>query len=118
VVAWLRGLGYLDDQAYARDRARWLLGPGRAGPRLAERRLLAAGVPSALARGAVAGVLAGPGEEARRCRALAERRARRPLPDLDDRERARMARWLRGRGFSGGAVASALGVHVDDGEDR
>ena len=118
MVAWLRGLGYLDDEAYARERARWQLGPGRTGPRLAERRLVSAGVPPALARAAVADALAEPGEEARRCRALAERRARRPLGGLDDRERARVARWLRGRGFSGGAVASVLGVHVDDGEDR
>ncbi|HYG68088.1 MAG TPA: RecX family transcriptional regulator, partial [Anaeromyxobacteraceae bacterium] len=54
VVAWLRGLGYLDDAAYARARARSLVARGRAGPRLAERRLLAAGIPSASARAAVA----------------------------------------------------------------
>jgi regulatory protein len=118
VLAWLRGLGYLDDEAYARDRARSLLGPGRAGPRLAERRLVAEGIAPPQARAAVAGALPEPGEEARRCRALAERRAGRPPRELDDRERARLARWLRGRGFTGGAVASALGVHVDDGEDR
>jgi regulatory protein len=118
VVEWLRGLGYLDDVAYALDRARSLLRPGRLGPRMAERRLVSAGVPPELALRAVGEALGAPGEEARRCRHLAEHRARRPLSDLDDRERGRLARFLRGRGFSGTAVASALGVYVDDGEDR
>jgi regulatory protein len=118
VVAWLRGLGYLDDVAYALDRARSLLRPGRLGPRMAERRLVDAGVPRPLAQRAVAEALGEPGEEARRCRVLAERRARRPPGELEDRERARLARFLRGRGFSGAAIASALGVYVDDGEDR
>ena len=44
VVAWLRGLGYLDDVALARARARSLTAPGKLGPRGAERRLAAAGV--------------------------------------------------------------------------
>jgi regulatory protein len=121
VVGWLRGLGYLDDAAYAREQARSLLAPGRLGPRLAERRLAAAGVPRDLARRAVVEALAEGGGaaagEAARCRALAERRARAPLGALDERERARLGRFLLGRGFSGAAVASALGVHVDDGGD-
>jgi len=37
VVGWLASLGYLDDAAYARARARALLGPGRAGPRRSRR---------------------------------------------------------------------------------
>jgi len=121
VVAWLRGLGYLDDAAYARERARSLLAPGRHGPRLAERRLAAAGVPRELARRAVAEALAEGGAraggEAARCRVVAERRARGPLDALDARERARLGRFLLGRGFSGAAVAAALGVYVDDGGD-
>ena len=116
VVTWLRGLGYLDDAAFARDRARALVAPGRLGPRLAERRLAAAGIPRDDARRAVAEALGA--DEAARCRLLAERRARRPVPDLDDRERARLGRFLLGRGFSGRAVSSALGVYVDEGEDR
>jgi len=116
VVAWLLGLGYLDDAAYARERARALVALGRLGPRLAELRLAAAGIPRDSARRAVADAL-GTGEAAR-CRHLAERRARRPIPDLDERERARLGRFLLGRGFSGRAVSSALGVYVDEGEDR
>lgn len=114
VVAWLRDLRYLDDEAYARARARALTAPGRLGPRAAERRLLAAGVPGAAARAAVAAALSEDGGEAARCRALAERRARgTPLGALDDRARARLARFLLGRGFSGAAVARTLGGFED-----
>jgi regulatory protein len=116
VVTWLIGLGYLDDAAFARDRARALVAPGRLGPRLAEMRLAAAGIPRESARRAVADALGA--DETARCRQLAERRARRPISDLDDRERARLGRFLLARGFSGRAVSSALGVYVDEGEDR
>lgn len=125
VVEWLGRLGYLDDAAYARARAASLLRGGRTGPRLAERRLVAAGVAPALARQAVAEGMdaegvggARPLDEAARCRALAERRARKPIASLDDRERGRLARFLAGRGYSPAAVASALGVYVDDAGDR
>ncbi len=113
VVAWLLRLGYLDDAAYARARARALVAPGRLGPRLAERRLLVAGIDRARAREAIAVALADPelpgGGEAGLCRALAERRARRTdLDALDDRARARLARFLLGRGFAGSVVARVL----------
>jgi regulatory protein len=119
VVEWLRGLGYVDDAAYARARARSLLAPGRAGPRLAERRLLAAGVPAERARAAVAEATAEAGAEEGEgagelalCRALARRRA--PDPEaLDERGRARLARFLLGRGFSGAVVARVVGVWAD-----
>lgn len=120
VVGWLGGLGYLDDAAYAAARARSLLHAGRAGPRLAERRLEAAGIPVASARGAVAAAVVetagrGGGEgEAALCRALAERRAGTgDLERLEEKERARLARWLLGRGFSGAAVSRVLGVYED-----
>jgi len=118
VVAWLVRLGYLDDAAYARFRARALVAPGRLGPRLAERRLLAAGIEPGRAREAVAAALAGaPGEaEAARCLALAEKRAgTADLAALDDRARRRLARFLLGRGFSASAVARTLGL--EDGDD-
>jgi len=120
VVGWLASLGYLDDAAYARARARALLGPGRAGPRLAESRLVAAGVERGRARATVADALAettaagGGAGEAALCRALAERRAgTRDLAALEDRARARLARFLLGRGFSGAAVAEVLGIWAD-----
>jgi regulatory protein len=121
VIAWLRGLRYLDDAAYARGRARTLVTSGRLGPRTAERRLLRAGIGAAEARAAVAGALAEevPGGEAALCLALAERRSRgTPLAALDPRARGRLARFLLGRGFSGAAVARALGgFHDRDLED-
>jgi regulatory protein len=121
VVAWLRGLGYLDDDAYARAQARAMLAPGKLGPRKAERRLIEAGLSPAEARAAVRRALEGeegrPFADAERelCRVLAERRAGGPLGELDDRSRARLARFLAGRGFGGSAVASVLGI-FEDGE--
>lgn len=121
-VRWLLGLGYLDDAAWARGRARGLLGPGRAGPRLAERRLVQAGIDPERARAAVARAVAelaeaegkGAQGEAVLCRALAERRARTAdLEGLEPRARARLARFLLGRGFSGAVVAGVLGVWED-----
>ncbi len=114
VVRWLEGLGYLDDAEFARSRARTLLAPGRLGPALAERRIEAAGIPRDDALAAVREALGEAGSqggaEAELCRALAERRARgRDLAALDERERARLARFLLGRGFSGAAVATVLG---------
>ena len=115
VVAWLRDLRYLDDDAFARDRAALLVAPGRLGPRLAERRLVAAGIPRDSASRAVREALGE--EETARCRTLAERRAGGPPGDLDGRGKARLSRFLLGRGFSGRAVSAALGVYVDDAED-
>ncbi|HET8724324.1 MAG TPA: RecX family transcriptional regulator [Anaeromyxobacteraceae bacterium] len=115
-IAWVRGFGYVDDRAFARDRARALLDEGRVGPRLAEQRLVAAGIPRQDARDAVRQAIGD--TEAARCRTLALRRARGPVDALDDRSRARLTRFLLARGFSGNAVSRALGVHVDEGEDR
>lgn len=119
-VAWLVRLGYLDDAAYARARARGLVTGGRAGPRLAERRLRAAGIGEAAAKAAVREALeeasgAGAGSaELALCRALAVRRARGIAPDaLDVRGRARLARWLLGRGFAPAVVARVVGTFDD-----
>lgn len=119
VLGWLRGLGYLDDAAYALAQARALLAPGKLGPLKVESRLVQAGIAAGEARKAVRQVLEG--EEGRApaaaekelCRTLAERRARRPLGELDDRERARLARFLAGRGFGGAVVAAVLGIYSD-----
>jgi regulatory protein len=119
-VRWLAGLGYLDDAAWARARARALLGPARAGPRLAERRLVQAGVDPERARASVADAIAeatdarGSEGEAALCRALAVRRARtEDLDALDPRARARLARFLLGRGFAGSVVARIVGLWED-----
>jgi regulatory protein len=121
VEAWLLRLGYLDDVAYARARARALVAPGKLGPRMAERRLRVAGIERGAARDAIAVALAEAGEgtggaeaEAGLCRALAQRRARTAdLAGLDPRARQRLARFLLGRGFSGSVVARVVGVFED-----
>lgn len=118
VVAWLLRLGYLDDAAYARARARALVAPGKLGPRMAERRLRVAGIGAGPARAAIAEALAAAGEgtqgELTLCRILAERRARTAdLSALDDRARRRLARFLLGRGFGGSVVARVLGIYED-----
>jgi regulatory protein len=118
VIVWLSRLGYLDDGAYAKARARALVGSGRLGPRMAERRLRTAGIAAGAAREAIAAALAEAGEggaaEVSLCRALAERRARTTeLAGLDDRARRRLGRFLVGRGFSGSVVARVLGVWED-----
>jgi regulatory protein len=123
VLGWLRRLGYLDDPAWARARARALLGPGRMGPRGAERRIADAGVPAAEARRAVAEALAevGPGGEAGElalCRVLALRRTGGAEPaEQDERARSRLARWLLGRGFSAEAVGRVVGPFTDPADD-
>jgi regulatory protein len=108
VVAWLKELRYLDDSAYATSRAKSLLTHGRVGPRLAERRLAAAGIPGTEARAAVAGVLDEHGEDAL-ARALLERRTRGAALQ-DERERARQYRYLISRGFSPSAAGRAVGA--------
>ncbi len=122
VVAWLLRLGYVDDAAFARARARALVSQGRLGPSLAERRLESAGVPRDAAREAVreavreaAGGLARESDgELALCRALALQRAP-DLGALDGRALRRLSRFLLGRGFSGEAVARALGIPEDAG---
>jgi regulatory protein len=109
VLAWLRRLGYVDDAAFARGRARSLLGAGRAGPRLAERRLVVAGIPRAEARRAVAEAVTQAGDEPALCRAALARKLGAARPDdLDAKGRARAARFLLGRGFSPEVVARVL----------
>jgi regulatory protein len=120
VIAWLRALRYVDDEAYARARARGLVAGGRYGPRQATQRLVREGISPVRARAVLDEALCETGSrdaaaaELALCRALALRRARgRPPAELDDRARARLARFLSGRGFSGRAVSAVLGVYVD-----
>ena len=123
VVTWLLGLRYLDDAAYAHLRARNLIAPGRLGPVLARRRLEATGITQELARAAVEAALAdsedpnaGPTDRITRERALAQaaldRRTNGVAPP-DDKSRARLARFLLARGFSGEVVSAVLGVFAD-----
>jgi regulatory protein len=115
-IAWLARLGYLDDAAYAGARARALVAPGRLGPRAAERRLRGAGIPAGAARQAVAAAVAahapqaegGGAQELALCRAALWRKLRGAPAPPDAKGRARLARFLLGRGFSADAVRRAL----------
>jgi regulatory protein len=125
VLGWLRRLGYVDDLAYAQEQARVLLAPGRFGPALAERRLQSAGIEPAMARAAVSAAaeraaaiakeVAPPGgapepAELTLCRAaLASKLGGATLSALDERARARLARFLLGRGYSAGVTACVTG---------
>ncbi|GEJ55885.1 hypothetical protein AMYX_06260 [Anaeromyxobacter diazotrophicus] len=122
VIAWAARLGYLDDAAYARARARALLGARGVGPRRAEERLRAAGIDAARARAAVAAAAEERAEDRRDgepaelalCReALARKLRGRELAGLDERERARLARFLLGRGFSSSAVGRLVPLRGD-----
>ncbi len=123
VIGWLTRLGYLDDAAFARARVSSLLGQAHLGPRLAERRLLAAGVDAELAKSAVAAFLANPaseepaspaGAERDLCRIALQRRLRgATVESLEAKDKRRLARFLLGRGFSSQAVAQALGIYFD-----
>jgi regulatory protein len=121
VLAWAERLGYVDDAAYARARARALLA-SRVGPRRAEERLRAAGIDAARARAAVAeaaeehaaGRRADEPAELALCReALARKLRGRELAEMDDRELARLARFLLGRGFPPSAVARLVPLRGD-----
>ena len=121
VLGWARRLGYLDDAAYARARARALLASQGLGPRRAEERLRAAGIDAARARAAVAeaaeerteGRREGEPAELALCRE-APAQLPRELARMDDRERARLARFLLGRGYSSSAVARLVPLRWDD----
>ena len=83
-----------------------------------ERRLLAAGIPRDAARGAVAAalreVVPGDADELGLCRSAAERKLRGvPAASLDDKGRARLARFLLGRGFSPGVVSRVVRMDED-----
>ncbi|AKU90216.1 regulatory protein RecX [Vulgatibacter incomptus] len=106
VVARLRELRYLDDPAFARQRAGSLARRGF-GPRAVELRLARAGLAGELAQHGIREAFGA--DEARLAReALARRLGDRPSDGLDVKERARLFRWLAGRGFSPGAIRAAF----------
>lgn len=110
LVADFQRLGYLDDAAFARFRARSLLLGSRLGPRAALDRLARAGVGAAPAAAAVDEVLADSPEEALARAALGKR----PYgPHAPRKDNARAGRFLVGRGFSGEVVARLIGWRED-----
>jgi regulatory protein len=102
-VAWLKERGWLDDGVAAESKARKLLRDGWA-PGAVVAKLSALGVTDELARRAVAGV-----DERSLLRAALQRRTRGRAPH-DARERAKLLRWLLGRGYSEESAREAVGA--------
>lgn len=109
VLQKLQGFGYLDDARFARDRAASLLRKGRLGPQAVLQRLEAHGLPTEVARAAVASASGSVEFDAlAAARKVLEGRGllgRTLLP----KERARAGRLLHSRGFSEDVIHRLLG---------
>ena len=105
VIERLRELRYLDDDSFARQRARGLAARGF-GPLAASSRLALAGVSQEHARRGVEEAFESETELARQ--ALGRRLKGRAPGELDRKERERLLRWLAGRGFSPSAIRAAF----------
>src|SRR5437879_273872 len=114
-LARLRELGYIDDREVARARARTRVGQGDA-PRLAAKRLAAAGIDGSDAREA-AGEAAEGAEEAELAAKALQRRLRGRKPQ-DLREKQRLLRGLVARGHRPSAVAKAVGIEWEGGGEH
>lgn len=111
-IARLKELRYLDDEALAGARAETLVQAEKKGPRLAVRKLEAAGIEEERAEAAVEAARDGASERELALRALEKRRP--PLaPDAPRAERIKAARWLAGRGFGEEIVREVLRLDED-----
>ena len=121
-VGRCRELGYLNDAAFARQRARALAVGRLAGDRRIALDLRERGIDPELSARAIAEVRGELGEEEAARRLIRKRTGGRPVVALDDREKARVARGLMGKGFPAGLILKILktteeeGFHGDDGE--
>jgi regulatory protein len=117
-----RELGYLNDEAFARQRARVLAVSRLAGDRRIAFDLRERGIDAGLSAQVIAEVRGELGEEAAAKRLLRKKIRERPVAALDEREKARLARSLMGKGFPAGLILKTLkkteeeGFHDDDGE--
>jgi len=108
VLDQLAGEGYLDDARYAREFARQALEKGH-GTTYIRAKLAARGVRPA-------GPPCDTAEEAASLRALMERRRLRPGALTVAAERAKILRFLRGRGYSGAAISMVFGRMAESDE--
>jgi regulatory protein len=122
VIRRCRELGYLNDEAFAIQRAR-LLATGRLqGDRRIALDLRERGIDEELRRRAIAEVRGELDERGAAERLLRKKIRGRPVAALDDREKARLARSLMTKGFPTGLILSILKkteeerFHDDDGE--
>jgi len=100
VLEGLAGRGLLDDASFCRRFAAEALADGR-GPAWIRAKLRV--------RGVTAPPAVTPEDEAASLAALLARRRLEPRALTDPRERAKILRFLRGRGYSGAALARAFG---------
>jgi len=122
VLEKCRELGYLNDEKFARQRARELAVNRLLGDRRIVFDLREKGIPEALSRQAIEEVRAEIGEE-KAVEALLRKRGRaKALEAMDEKEKARLMRSLLGKGFPTGLIFRKLQkaeeeeFHGDDGE--
>ncbi|MBU0651937.1 MAG: RecX family transcriptional regulator [Proteobacteria bacterium] len=122
VVRRCRELGYLNDEAFARQRARVLAVSRLAGDRRIALDLRERGIDAGLSARVIAEVRGELGEEEAAKRLLRKKIRGRPVAALTEREKAGLARSLMGKGFPTGLILRILkkteeeGFHDDDGE--
>lgn len=122
VILRCRELGYLNDETFARQRARLLAVSRLAGDRLITLDLRQRGIDAGLAACVIAEVRGELGEEEAAERLLRRKTRGTPVTELSDREKARLARGLMGKGFPPGLIVKTLkkteedGFNGDDGE--
>jgi regulatory protein len=122
VIRRCRELGYLNDEAFARQRARVLAVSRLAGDRRIALDLRERGIDAGLSARVIAEVRGELGEEEAAKRLLRKKIRGRPVAALTEREKARLARGLMGKGFPTGLILKTLkkteeeGFHDDDGE--
>ncbi len=103
----LRSLGYLDDERFARSRARALLGRGRHGPRAVSSKLAQAGLARDSVAQAVSEAMASCDELAM-ARGVIDRKYPQAPGNPDARVRAKAMRFLLGRGFNASVARQAV----------
>lgn len=117
VVGRCRELGYLNDEAFARQRARMLAIGRLAGDRRIALDLRERGIDAELSAQVIAEVRGELGEEEAAKRLLRRKIRGRPVAELTDREKARVARGLMGKGFPTGLILKTLKKTEEDGFD-
>jgi len=118
VLEKLRGLGYLDDERFAQDRAAALLRRGKFGPAQVLQRLKAHGLEGTVARQALSTASDAVEFDAlATARQVLERRGLLGRP-LSPREHARAGRLLHSRGFSEDVIERVLGEPALDPSGR
>ena len=122
VMGRCRELGYLNDELFARQRARMLAVSRLAGDRRIAFDLRERGIDSMHAAQVIAEVRGEFGEEEAATRLLRKKIRGRPVASLTEREKAGLARSLMGKGSPTGLILKILkkteeeGFHGDDGE--